>query len=91
MQLKRMPIPKSEAEWRHTASAIIRANLKLARMNHVDLVEALRGLGVEESQKTVSAKLGRGSFSATFMLQCSVACGTEQIELPIGPGPAGRS
>lgn len=80
--MKSLSIPTSELEWRRTASAIIRANLKLAHMKNTDLAAALSRIGVNETPKAISAKLMRGSFSASFLLQCLVATGTEQIELP---------
>lgn len=85
--MKKLPIPTSELEWRRTASAIVRANLKLAHMNNIDLAAALGELGIHESPKAISAKLIRGSFSACFMLQCLAATGTEQIELRSGAEP----
>lgn len=77
----------SELEWRRTASAIVRANLKLAHMNNIDLAAALGKLGIHESRKAISAKLIRGSFSASFLLQCLAATGTKQIELPSAAEP----
>jgi len=45
------------------------------------LVELLAAIGVTESEKNVSNKLVRGTFTAAFMIQCLDAIGCRVLRL----------
>ncbi|TPG40676.1 hypothetical protein EAH79_11705 [Sphingomonas koreensis] len=64
-------------------SSLVKANLKLAGMNYVDLSDALKAIGVEVPPKNISSKLVRGSFSAVFLLQSLSVMGVETLSVPI--------
>lgn len=77
-----MKLPTDTAGWEHMARGMVKAELALAGMNHIDLQAALRRLGIEQNTSNISAKLSKGRFSAIFMLQVLVAIGVEDIRLP---------
>lgn len=56
--------------------------MNLAQMKLADLESALAKMGLEHDQKNISAKINRGKFSATFLVQMLVAIGVEQLDLP---------
>lgn len=82
--MKMLTAPSDNSEWAEIASAILRANLKLARMNLIDLSNALKKIGIDETPKNISSKLSRGSFSAAFFLQVLHVIGVETLTLPSG-------
>ncbi|MFC2950698.1 DUF6471 domain-containing protein [Marinicaulis aureus] len=55
----------------------------MARRNlsYEDLAQKLQSIGIEESPKNLSNKIGRGSFTAGFMLQCLEALGCTSLRL----------
>ena len=38
-------------------------------------------MGVHETERNINNKISRGGFSATFLIQCLVAIGTERVDL----------
>lgn len=47
----------------------------------MQLVELLKGLGVEETPENLANKINRGKFSAIFLFQCLEAIGCPLIRL----------
>lgn len=88
--MRNIKLPTTTAGWEHMARAMVKAELALAGMNHIDLQSALRKLGVEQSTSNISAKLAKGRFSAVFLLQALVAIGVEEIHLPSMDSPPVR-
>ena len=41
----------------------------------------LNEIGVEETKASIDSKISRGSFSATFLLQCLTVVGCHKIEI----------
>lgn len=80
--MKILTVPTDADGWKKMASAIIKANLKLAGMNYVDLSAALLAIGVEEPPKNISSKLVRGTFQTVFFLQALSVIGVERLALP---------
>ena len=50
-------------------------------LSYEALAEMLKSRGIEESLKMLSDKIGRGSFTAGFMLQCLNAMEVEILRL----------
>lgn len=80
--MKNIRVPEDTPGWEHLAGALVKAELKMAGMNYIDLQAALRKIGVEQSTSNISAKLNHGRFSAIFLLQALTAIGVETIEMP---------
>jgi len=73
---------KSEEEWGARASAFLKAELKKADVTYVELAKRLKKHGFkEESESTITMKLKRAAFSASFLLACLAALELEGVHL----------
>ena len=72
---------KSEAEWAERASTFLKAKLKEKEVTYVDLVKRLKKHGFVETEASITNKLKRGTFAATFLLACLAALELEGIRL----------
>lgn len=70
-----------DKEYQAKAKGLLRAEMVRRNLSYEDLAEKLKGIGVEESPKNLSNKIGRGSFTAGFMLQCLGVMGCETLRL----------
>ena len=76
-----MPPATSEKEWADRARRYFKAEMKRAGVTYAELVERLKGYGMEETEASITSKLGRGTFAATFFLAAMRAIGVEQVRL----------
>jgi uncharacterized protein DUF6471 len=77
-----MGFPTTEAEWAERSSGYLKAELKRAGITYHGLANLLKRQGFKnETKATVSYKLARGTFTATFFLASLVAIGCEAIRL----------
>lgn len=72
---------KVDKEYQEKAKGLLRAEIVRRNLSYEDLAEKLESIGVEESPKNLSNKIGRGSFTAGFFLQCLEAIGVETLRL----------
>ncbi|MBC7500578.1 MAG: hypothetical protein H7315_08775 [Herminiimonas sp.] len=56
--------------WQREARNVLRAELARRGVSYKALSRALESIGVEESAKVLSNKIGRGTFGFDFFLQC---------------------
>lgn len=63
------------------AKGVLRAEMARRNLSYEDLAEKLKSIGIEDSSKNLSNKIGRGSFTAGFMLQCLEAMQVEALRL----------
>ena len=59
----------------------LKGSLKQADLTYEELAERLESLGFSETKASIASKLGRGSFSASFMVATLRAIGKETISL----------
>lgn len=71
-----------EADWESLARNILRAELMRRGVSYARLVEALRAIGVEDSEAAIKNKVSRGRFTLVFFLQAMVAIGVDWVRLP---------
>ncbi|HEY8335542.1 MAG TPA: DUF6471 domain-containing protein [Tardiphaga sp.] len=76
-----MALAKTEAEWAERASVFLKAKLKETGVTYVELVRRLKKHGFAETEASITNKLKRGSFSATFFLACLAAMELEGVAL----------
>ena len=76
-----MGFAKSEAEWETRAAAYLKAELKKAGVTYADLVAKMKKHGFKETEASVTMKLKRGTFNATWFLAALVAIGAETVKL----------
>jgi hypothetical protein len=77
--------PTSQPEWEALVASVLKANLKIADMNYIDLAHRLASLGVVDNHKNISSKIRKGRFSAVFFLQVLSCAGVDTLELPKPP------
>lgn len=76
-----MKIAVTEAEWQARASAFLKAKMKETGVTYAGLRERLKEHGFEETEASITMKLKRGTFSATFLLACLAALELEGFQL----------
>lgn len=76
-----MPHAKSEKEWADRARRFLKAELKRADVSYKELAERLKKHGLEETEASITAKLSRGTFAATFFLATLAAMEMEGLRL----------
>jgi virulence-associated protein VapD len=76
-----MGIAKSEEEWAERASVFLKAELKKAEVTYADLAKRLKKHGFSETEASITMKLKRGTFPATFFLAVMKAIGAESVRL----------
>lgn len=72
---------RTTRDWQALAKGAIRAELARRQIGYKELSERLAALGVKETERNLSNKIGRGTFSAVFFLQCMEAIGVNAIHL----------
>ena len=68
-------------DWEKLAKTVLRAEMGRRDMTYADLASALSQLGIEQTEFNVRNKIGRGTFSAPFFLQCLKAMKADFIDL----------
>jgi hypothetical protein len=63
-----MGFAKSEAEIADRAARFIKAELKRANVTYDELAKRLKEHGLQETRNSITAKLKRGTFPATFLI-----------------------
>jgi hypothetical protein len=76
-----MGLAKSKAEWAERARTFLKKRLKETGITYVDLAERLEQHGFAETEASITKKLQRGTFSATFFLACIAAMKLKGVTL----------
>lgn len=69
------------ADWQNRAKVLLRTELARRGVSQRELTEKLAAIGVRETEKGLSNKLVRGTFSAAFMIQCLDVIGCRVLRL----------
>ena len=69
------------SNWDDKAKRLLKSELVKRGVSNTDLVGLLNEFGVEETKAGIDSKISRGSFSATFLLQCLTVIGCHRIEI----------
>jgi len=72
---------KKTKDWEAQVKGLLKAELKKRNMTYADLAAKLTAIGVKAEARNISNKIGRGSFTAVFFVQCMVAVGCNTIHL----------
>ena len=70
-----------DKEYQAKAKGLLRAEMARRNLSYEELAEKLKNIGIEDSPKNLSNKIGRGSFTAGFFLQCLEAIGCTSLRL----------
>lgn len=72
----------SEAEWAERAAAFLKHKLRETEVTYVELAKRLKKHGFKaETEASITNKLARGTFSATFFLACLAALELDGVAL----------
>ena len=71
----------TQEEWERRATAFLKAKMKEAEVTYVEMVERLKRHGFEETEASITMKLKRGTFAATFFLAALAALELEGVQL----------
>ena len=73
---------KSEEEWAERAAAFVKHKLQNCEVTYAELAKRLKRHGFkDESEASITMKLKRGTFSATFFLACLAALELDGVAL----------
>ena len=72
------PQPK---DWQAKVKGLLKAELKRRNLSYADLAEKLGAIGIKSEERNISNKIGRGSFTAVFLIQCLEVIGCKTIHL----------
>ncbi len=70
-----------EKDWASRISRFIKAELKRAGVSYKELARRLNEHGLEETEDSITSKLGRGTFAATFLLATLAALELDGMKL----------
>jgi Domain of unknown function (DUF6471) len=76
-----MAYAKTEEEWGSRASVHLKAEMKKAGVTYVEMVKRLKKHGFKETEASLTMKLKRGAFAASFLLACLAALELEGVRL----------
>jgi Domain of unknown function (DUF6471) len=76
-----MATAKTEEEWGLRAAAFLKAKLRESEVTYIDLAKRLKKHGFIETEASITNKLKRGTFAATFFLACLAALEIEGVRL----------
>ena len=76
-----MAYAKTEEEWGARASAFLKAEMKKADVTYVEMTKRLKKHGFRETEASLTMKLKRGAFAASFFLACLAALELEGVAL----------
>lgn len=76
-----MAYAKTEEEWGARAAAHLKAEMKKAGITYAEMVKRLKKHGFKETEASLTMKLKRGAFAASFLLASLAALEIEGVRL----------
>ena len=76
-----MAYAKTEEEWGRRAADHLKAEMKKAEVTYLEMVKRLKKHGFKETEASLTMKLKRGAFAASFFLACLAALELEGVAL----------
>lgn len=76
-----MGIAESEKELAGRMSRFLKAEMKRAGVTYADLAIRLKDHGLEETEASITSKLSRGTFAATFLIGVVAALDLDGLKL----------
>ncbi len=76
-----MGIAANEKELAGKASRFLKAEMKRAGVTYTELARRLEEHGLQETEASITSKLARGTFAATFFLAVLAALGLDGMRL----------
>jgi hypothetical protein len=72
---------KSEEEWAERAAAFLKHKLQECEITYAELAKRLKKHGLKETEASITNKLARGTFPATFFLAVLAALEQDGVAL----------
>ncbi len=70
------------ADWNDKVKRILKSELIKRAVSNADLaLLLLNEFGVEETKASIDSKISRGTFSASFFMQCLAVIGCNKVEI----------
>jgi hypothetical protein len=76
-----MGITETEKEWGDRARRFLKAELRRSGIGYKELAERLNASGMEETETSITGKLARGTFAASFFLATIKTLGIENFRV----------
>ncbi|HEY5209634.1 MAG TPA: DUF6471 domain-containing protein [Stellaceae bacterium] len=76
-----MKTPTKEADWEDRARRFVKAELKRAGVGYGELATRLKKHGFAETEASITGKLNRGTFAATWFLAVLASLELEGVRL----------
>ena len=70
-----------KSDYAKEATNILKAELARDGLTYQDLINKLAAIGIHEEYKAVANKIGRGTFSFIFFIQCMKALGKNELRI----------
>ncbi|VAW16450.1 hypothetical protein MNBD_BACTEROID03-2441 [hydrothermal vent metagenome] len=67
--------------WSDKVKRLLKSELIRRGVSNSDLVNMLEQIGIKETKSSIDSKISRGTFSASFFLQCLTVIGCEKIDI----------
>jgi len=67
--------------WNVKVKRLLKSELVKRGISNADLALKLRQIGIEETKASIDSKISRGSFSASFFIQCLSVIECSKIEI----------
>jgi Domain of unknown function (DUF6471) len=68
-------------DWNDKVKRLLKSELIKRGVSNSDLALMLSEIGVEETKTSIDSKISRGSFSASFFMQCLSVVGCSKVEI----------
>lgn len=65
--------------WNAKAKRLLKVELAKQGCSHEDLANRLNEIGVSETKSSIDSKISRGTFSASFLMQCLYVLGCKSL------------
>ncbi len=69
------------SSWNNKAKRLLKSELVRRGVSHSELANMLIQAGIEETKSSIDSKICRGTFSASFFIQCLSVIGCQKIEI----------
>ena len=69
------------SDWNDKVKRLLKSELVRRGISNSDLANMLEQIGIEETKSSIDSKISRGTFSASFFLQCLTVIGCEKVEI----------
>ena len=69
------------ADWNDKVKRLLKSELIKRGVSNSELAYLLGEIGVHETKASIDSKISRGSFSASFFVQCLAVIGCNKIEI----------